>query len=104
MNPKSPITNVQEINSSVNNVKDEHENDLNSVTSQPNVIDNSHEQESTDTLTLSKLKDGEEGNNMDFATFDKMSVSVDTKDIIDDNQKDVQKLNENIQENDMKTF
>ncbi|PKC10964.1 SAPS-domain-containing protein [Rhizophagus irregularis] len=104
MNPKSPITNVQEINSSVNNVKDEHENDLNSVTSQPNVIDNSHEQESTDTVTLSKLKDGEEGNNMDFATFDKMSVSVNSKDIIDDNQKDVQKLNENIQENDMKTF
>ena len=105
-NPKSPITNVQEINSSVNNVKDEHENDLSLVTTQSNivtVIDNSHKQESTDTATLSKLAGGEEGNNMDFATFDKMSVSVDTSDTSNDNQKDVQKPNENIQ-NDMKTF
>ncbi|GET04782.1 SAPS-domain-containing protein [Rhizophagus clarus] len=106
MNPTSPITNVQEINSSMNNVKDEHENDLSLVTSQQNIIDNSHEQESADTVTLSKLSSGEEGNNMDFATFDKMNVSVnvDTSDTINDHQKDVQKLNENIQENDMKTF
>ncbi|RIA90499.1 SIT4 phosphatase-associated protein [Glomus cerebriforme] len=103
-NPKSPITNVQEINNSVNNIKDEYENDLNLVTAQSNtisVIDNSHTQESTDTVTLSKLTGDEEGKHTNFATSDKMSVNVDSS---DDIQNDVQKPNEKIQENDMKTI
>ena len=100
-NPKPSITNVQEISNSVNNVKDEHENDLILVTAQSNVIDNSHKQGSTDTVTLSKSSGGEEGKVTDFATFDKMVVNVKTS---DDSQNDVQKPNEKVQEKDMKTL
>ena len=100
---KSPITNVQETNSSVNNVKDEHENDLILVNAQSNVIDNSHKQESTDTVTvtLSKSSGDEEGKLTDFATFDNKMVSVETS---DDSQKDVHKQNEKIQEKDLRTL